>query len=151
MNKCPRPIDNDDGTAAMCIKNGHCGCDEQDKQENWTMNWIKATDTPPPFGKLIAIVIGAFEAEPKQVREMHICTIIKDSPNDDEEGSRSEYFSFLRGEDEYHDYQFYLVPVENEYIMAIDIAMHGDSDLMCIYSDRISHWSMLPDIFYYDA
>ncbi len=28
MRKCPHRIDNDDGTAADCIKNGHCGCDE---------------------------------------------------------------------------------------------------------------------------
>jgi erythromycin esterase-like protein len=26
---CPFPILDDDGTAAMCIKNGHCGCDNR--------------------------------------------------------------------------------------------------------------------------
>lgn len=25
--ECPFPIDNDDGTAAMCRANGHCGCE----------------------------------------------------------------------------------------------------------------------------
>lgn len=28
---CPYPIENDDGSAAMCVRNGHCGCDEMDK------------------------------------------------------------------------------------------------------------------------
>lgn len=26
---CPYPIDNDDGSAAMCIANGNCGCDKK--------------------------------------------------------------------------------------------------------------------------
>jgi hypothetical protein len=29
--QCPFPIYGDDGTAVMCIKNGHCGCDNQEK------------------------------------------------------------------------------------------------------------------------
>lgn len=30
---CPHPIRGDDGSAKVCIANGHCGCDEKDVAE----------------------------------------------------------------------------------------------------------------------
>ncbi|RMG32513.1 MAG: hypothetical protein D6720_13175 [Gammaproteobacteria bacterium] len=108
------------------------------------IEWIDATETPPPFGRYLLVVTGRFAdpARRAQTHRMLIARLVQESPND--EAARSEYKSWLAGEDDFGAYQFYLQPAEKAWMGKIDVGLQGDSDFCDLYSDAISHWAECP-------
>ena len=111
-----------------------------------SIQWNDATKTPPPFGRYLLMVTGRFAdpARRAQTNRMLIARLVQESPND--EGARSEYKSWLAGEDDFGAYQFYLQPAEKAWMGKIDVELHGDSDFCDLYSDAISHWAECSDL-----
>ncbi len=115
------------------------------------MNWIKATETPPPFGVYVMLVMGRFADRERRSQSTHVTVarVMKDSPNDPGWGMRKEYAAFRNGEADYHEFQFYLQPIDKAWIGDTDLPMFDD--FLHTYSDMISHWAKLPDLPDFDA